>query len=165
MSEDGDRNFEGDFGSGRSQSASDFQTWEREIKEYRVSRTRRPRKSIRSIADAARSKKDPTWSDIRKDSDVSDELLFGMFAANRALEVVNLIESKHKDYGAAGIIEAPFGPIPSLITRLHDKVARASNLTELGKTPNHESLRETFLDIAGYGLIGLMVLDKQFPEK
>jgi len=169
MSENGNGNSERNNGDGGSSGTNDFEIWEKEIKQYKTRhaklRERQRRNNIHNVVKSSRSTKEPTWADIRRSSTVSDDLLFGMFASNKALEVVNLIESKHRDYGSAGILEAPFGPIPSLITRLHDKIARAANLSELGGEPNHESLRETFLDIAGYGLIGLMVLDKQFPEE
>jgi hypothetical protein len=165
MSENGEGNPTGNNRKRGNPSIKDFIAWERELEEDRVKRASRIRNRVRNVGPSSRSKDEPTWADIRRSSTVSDDILFGMFASNKALEVVHLIERKHEDYGSAGILEAPFGPIPSLITRLHDKVARAANLSELGQEPNHESLRDTFLDIAGYGLIGLMVLDKQFPEE
>jgi len=36
------------------------------------------------------------------------------------------------------------------------------NLVETGATPENESLRDSFLDIANYAIIAMMVLDKQW---
>jgi len=73
-------------------------------------------------------------------------------------EAVGVLLSKHEDYGPSNIADAPGGPINGLAVRLHDKVARLSNLTKTGNDPKNESLYDTFLDIANYGLIGMLVL-------
>jgi len=46
--------------------------------------------------------------------------------------------------------------------RMFDKLARINNLVETGATPENESLRDSFLDIANYAIIAMMVLDKQW---
>lgn len=74
-------------------------------------------------------------------------------------EALNILIKKHEDYGPENIARAPGGAINGLAVRLHDKVARLSNLLQTGRTANYESLRDTFIDISNYGLIGLMVLD------
>ena len=82
-----------------------------------------------------------------------------------ALYVATVVHKKHLDYGAAGILDAPYGPIKGVITRLHDKIARAINLTKNDSSPENESLRDTFIDIAGYAFIAITLLDDKFPKK
>jgi hypothetical protein len=48
------------------------------------------------------------------------------------------------------------------MVRLHDKVARLENLTSSGKSPNNESIEDTFLDIIGYCAIGIMWEQRNF---
>lgn len=80
-----------------------------------------------------------------------------------AEELTSTVVRKQKDYGPNNIRKSPFGPLIGLTVRLYDKIARLANLST-GKKPNNESLRDTFVDIAGYGLIGLMILDGTFPD-
>lgn len=76
----------------------------------------------------------------------------------------DILVKKQKDYGPDNIRKAPGGPLNGLSVRLHDKIARLSNLLETGATPENESLRDTFVDIANYGVIGVMLLDDTFPK-
>jgi len=80
-------------------------------------------------------------------------------------ENAKLLLSKHKDYGPTNISYAPGGPINGLRVRLHDKLARINHLTDSGKEPENESLRDSFIDLANYAIIGLLVLDGEWPEK
>ena len=66
---------------------------------------------------------------------------------------------KQRDYGPNNI--ARFGQ-SGLLLRLHDKVARLENLVSNGKDAKNESLHDTYLDIVGYSIIGLMLLDDTF---
>jgi len=86
-------------------------------------------------------------------------------ATDYALEAVEVLISKHKDYGPTNISDAPGGALNGLRVRLHDKVARLNNLIDKGVDPQHESLFDTFLDIANYGLIGMMILENDWDEK
>ena len=54
-----------------------------------------------------------------------------------------------------------------LMVRLSDKMERLRNLYHKNKenNTNFESVRDTYMDIAGYGVIGLMLLDGTFPPK
>lgn len=79
-------------------------------------------------------------------------------------EVAKVVARKQNDYGPNNILRSPYGPLAGLAVRLYDKVARLANLAG-GKKPSNESLRDTFIDIAGYGLIGLMILDETFPKE
>jgi hypothetical protein len=78
-------------------------------------------------------------------------------------ELEKLLLSKHKDYGPKNIAEAPGGAINGLRVRMHDKLARINNLYEYmqdtgGFQPQHESLEDSFKDMANYAVIGLLVL-------
>jgi hypothetical protein len=75
-----------------------------------------------------------------------------------------LLLSKHKDYGPKNISSAPGGPINGLRVRLHDKLARINHLIDSGKDPENESLRDSFIDLANYASIGLLVLDNKWPN-
>lgn len=77
-------------------------------------------------------------------------------------ELENLLLSKHKDYGPKNISESPGGPINGLRVRMHDKLARINNLVDSGENPNHESLEDSFKDMANYAVIGLLVLRGQW---
>ena len=73
-------------------------------------------------------------------------------------ELALLLLSKHKDYGPKNISDSPGGPINGLRVRMHDKLARINNLIDSGATPEHESLEDSFKDMANYAIIGLLVL-------
>jgi hypothetical protein len=73
-----------------------------------------------------------------------------------------LLIKKQKDYGPKNISQSPGGPINGLRVRMFDKLARINNLYETGATPENESLRDSFMDIANYGIIAMMVLDGQW---
>jgi hypothetical protein len=98
-----------------------------------------------------------------KPEDVDPIGPFTMSVENVADEATKLLLRKHADYGPKNIAQAPGGPLNGLAVRLHDKVARLAHLLAQGKEPNNESLRDTMLDIANYGLIGVLVLDSKWP--
>lgn len=79
-------------------------------------------------------------------------------------ELSKLLIKKHKDYGPLNISRSPGGPLNGLRVRIWDKVARINNLLDSGSTPENESLRDSFLDLANYSIIALMVLDQTWPE-
>jgi hypothetical protein len=73
-------------------------------------------------------------------------------------ELKDLLLSKHIDYGPKNISESPGGPVNGLRVRMHDKLARINNLVDQGGKPQHESLEDSFKDMANYAIIGLLVL-------
>ena len=79
-------------------------------------------------------------------------------------EAVNILIRKHADYGPSNIMGSPVSPMFGLAVRLHDKIARMTNLLNSGNPANFESLRDTMIDISNYGLIGVMVLDNTFDR-
>lgn len=68
-------------------------------------------------------------------------------------EMRDLMISKNRDYGPGNI--AAFGEL-GVVVRASDKVHRLANLLQSGKEPEHEKLEDTWLDLANYGLIGLL---------
>lgn len=89
-----------------------------------------------------------------------------MFAADM-WEIIdrcgNLLLDKQEDYGPLNISNAPGGPLNGLRVRMYDKIARINNLIETGIDPRNESLRDSFMDLANYSIIALMVLDGTWP--
>jgi hypothetical protein len=79
-------------------------------------------------------------------------------------ELGDLLLSKHRDYGPKNISLAPGGPVNGLRVRMHDKLARINNLVDSGADPQHESLEDSFKDMANYAIIGLLVLRGQWDE-
>ena len=75
----------------------------------------------------------------------------------------NLLLKKHKDYGPTNIANAPGGALNGLRVRIHDKTARINNLIDSGKNAQHESLRDSFLDLMNYAAIALLVIDGNWP--
>ena len=80
-------------------------------------------------------------------------------------ELTDLLLSKHRDYGPKNISLAPGGPINGLRVRMHDKLARINNLVDSGADPEHESLEDSFKDMANYAIIGLLVLRGQWDNE
>jgi len=79
-------------------------------------------------------------------------------------QLTELLLSKHRDYGPKNISHSPGGPINGLRVRMHDKLARINNLIDSGKSPEHESLEDSFKDMANYAVIGLLVLRGKWPN-
>lgn len=75
----------------------------------------------------------------------------------------DLLLKKHQDYGPLNIAQAPGGALNGLRVRIYDKLARINNLVELNNdTPNYESLEDSFIDLANYAIIGLLVQKGQW---
>jgi len=76
-----------------------------------------------------------------------------------------LLVKKQADYGAKNISNAPGGPMNGLQVRMSDKLARIIHLLASDATPENESLRDSFIDLANYSIIALMVLDEVWPNE
>ena len=85
--------------------------------------------------------------------------------SNTVKELTDLLLSKHRDYGPKNISLAPGGAINGLRVRMHDKLARINNLVDSGADPQHESLEDSFKDMANYAIIGLLVLREQWDNE
>ena len=79
-------------------------------------------------------------------------------------EAEKLLLKKHKDYGPKNISGSPGGAINGLRVRIHDKLARINNLYDSGVAPENESLRDSFIDMANYAIIALLVLDGEWDN-
>lgn len=110
--------------------------------------------SKRPLEDEAYAKYRKANADNRFMQDVS--LIF--------TELEDLLLSKHKDYGPKNISQSPGGPLNGLRVRLWDKLARLNNLTDNNSLPQHESLEDTFKDMANYAVIGLLVLRDKWDK-
>jgi hypothetical protein len=89
---------------------------------------------------------------------------FEYYVGKTFQELLDLLLSKHKDYGPKNIADAPGGAINGLRVRMHDKLARINNLYGSALQPEHESLEDSFKDMANYAIIGLLVLRGEWDE-
>jgi hypothetical protein len=80
-------------------------------------------------------------------------------------ELADLLLSKHRDYGPKNISQSPGGPLNGLRVRMWDKLARINNLVDKNVAPEHESLEDSFKDMANYAIIGLLVLQGKWPSE
>ena len=77
-----------------------------------------------------------------------------------ATQIAQTVISKQHDYGHDNILG--FGD-KGLVVRMWDKVSRLKNLIWNGNgIAKHEPIQDTFTDIAGYAIIGLMLEKKWF---
>jgi Nucleotide modification associated domain 1 len=80
-------------------------------------------------------------------------------------ELGNLLITKQLDYGSGNVNNAHGGPLNGLLVRIGDKFERLKNLTKKqGIKPQHESIEDSFKDLANYGVIGLMVQRNKWPK-
>ena len=78
-------------------------------------------------------------------------------------ELKSVLLSKQADYGPLNISLAPGGPLNGLRVRMFDKLQRLSHIYETkNDTPNNETLRDTFVDLANYAIIGILVQTGQW---
>ena len=77
----------------------------------------------------------------------------------------SVLLQKHKDYGPKNISQSPGGPLNGLRVRMWDKFARINNLIDSGAMPENESLKDSFLDMANYAIIAMLVLDGDWPQE
>lgn len=82
-----------------------------------------------------------------------------------AFELVQLLLKKHADYGPKNISLSPGGALNGLRVRMWDKLARINHLIDSGKTPDNESLADSYADLANYAIIALMVQRGKWPTK
>ena len=79
-------------------------------------------------------------------------------------EIGNLLITKQADYGPGNINNAHGGAINGLLVRIGDKFERLKNLFSNKTTPNHESIEDSFKDLANYAIIALMVERGTWPK-
>ena len=77
-----------------------------------------------------------------------------------ALKVADIVIKKQHDYGHDNIMAFKE---QGLVVRLSDKVARLKNLLWTNiDAPKNEPIEDTFIDVAGYAIIGLMLANNTF---
>lgn len=87
----------------------------------------------------------------------------GMQAVGIALRNLKTLDNKQKDYGRENLDE--FGSYGVLI-RTNDKMSRLKTLYSHGAKAKNESIADSWLDLANYGLIGyIMLLDEPATGK
>ena len=94
-----------------------------------------------------------------------NEAKFSEVVYNYTDGMAELLIRKQKDYGPKNISLAPGGPLNGLRVRMFDKLARINNLLESGATPQNEPIRDSFIDLANYAIIGLLVLRQQWDSE
>jgi hypothetical protein len=90
--------------------------------------------------------------------------VFEEHASEVYAELLDLLVSKQADYGPGAINRAPGGALNGVMVRVHDKYERLRNLTGVGIDPQHESVRDTWRDLANYAVIALLVIDGTWPQ-
>ena len=93
-----------------------------------------------------------------------NEEKFAILTYNYTDAMAELLIKKQKDYGPKNISDSPGGPLNGLRVRMFDKLARINNLLESGATPQNESIRDSFIDLANYAIIAMMVLDNNWDK-
>jgi hypothetical protein len=72
-------------------------------------------------------------------------------------ELFEILVKKQVDYGPLNIWNAPGGATNGLMVRMSDKLERLKNLIYNSIEPNNEALEDSFIDIANYAVIAMMV--------
>ena len=81
-----------------------------------------------------------------------------------ANELSDLLVSKQVDYGPGNINNAFGGPMNGLLVRMGDKFERIKHLYSTNQTPNHEAIEDSFMDLANYAIIAMMVERGVWPK-
>lgn len=79
-------------------------------------------------------------------------------------ECTDILIKKQNDYGSGNIANAPGGALNGLRVRIFDKISRINNLIDTGVSPENESLRDSFQDLANYAMIALLVIDNKWSN-
>ena len=87
---------------------------------------------------------------------------FEQSCRDTALRIAEIVISKQHDYGHDNILAFRE---QGLVVRLWDKISRLKNLIWGKGTPKNESIEDTFIDISGYAIIGLMLANETFTNE
>lgn len=82
------------------------------------------------------------------------ETAMGHAALAQMARNAQLLDRKQKDYGSSNISDC--GEV-GLIVRSNDKMARLKNLVLKAKSPNNESIDDSWQDLANYAVIAQLV--------
>jgi hypothetical protein len=78
-------------------------------------------------------------------------------------EAEDLMIGRHRDYGPGNIANGFPDPLTALVVRMGDKFERIKHLLTSDKPVYGERLRDSWIDVANYGLIGVMCIDGTWP--
>jgi hypothetical protein len=78
-------------------------------------------------------------------------------------ELESILVGKQQDYGPYNISQAPGGAINGLLVRMNDKMERLKNLYYKADGPVNESFEDSFIDLANYAVICLLVSRDRWP--
>ena len=79
-------------------------------------------------------------------------------------EAEDLLIGRHRDYGPGNIANAYPDPLTALVVRMGDKLERIKHILKSeGEAVYGERLRDSWLDLANYALIGVMCQDGKWP--
>lgn len=93
----------------------------------------------------------------------TDMFKFEQDSADVYAELRAILVSKQMDYGPYNISRAPGGAINGLLVRMNDKMERLKNLYYSDAEAQNEALEDSFIDIANYAVICLMVRRGVWP--
>lgn len=89
---------------------------------------------------------------------------FLMAVADVFDEAEDILVGRQKDYGPGNITGGYPTPLIALVTRMNDKLERIKHILKNdGEAVYGERLRDSWLDLANYALIGVMVQDGTWP--
>lgn len=108
------------------------------------------------------------WDDLPTSSSRS-KMILGKFD-NDVYDIIesnaDLLISKHHDYGplnVAGWDRTTTSALTGLRVRMWDKICRINHLLDNDLHAQHESLEDSFRDLANYAVIAQMVLSGRWP--
>jgi len=104
----------------------------------------------------------PNAKSVARGSTSSQDFAAGVWSVMD--EIGNLLITKQADYGPGNINNAFNGPMNGLMVRIGDKFERLKNLLSSGAKPQHESIEDSFKDMANYAVIALMVERGLWPR-
>jgi hypothetical protein len=76
-------------------------------------------------------------------------------------EMLTLFLKKHKDYGKGNILSVKE---LGIALRISEKIERIKHLMMQGNEPANESVEETWMDIAVYGVLAVLLRRGQFEK-
>lgn len=122
-------------------------------------RNMRDKRCYSELGDGPRPEQEPASNRLAIEVDIPDHYSAETLEQTRkAIELLaeyaQLFAAKQEAYGRGNI--DGFGELGALV-RLNDKVERLKNLIYRGKANDLEAIEDTWLDVVGYGLIGLMI--------
>jgi hypothetical protein len=77
--------------------------------------------------------------------------------------MATIMYQRQADYGAGNINNAYGGALNGVVVRMGDKYERIKNLLTINADPQGERITDSFIDLANYCVIALMLLNNTWP--